>query len=170
MYLKSALALAIPYAILDREDMERAFDYEGEDAKAASEAVIYLQGLRGLSPANFTSEQREQARMALLWGEQYLSGLIDALGESDKAELVLALKHRRQIRSVRIRDYGNTLGEREIANSIEVPIGSRKDMEALINMLSLVACPCCGTRTNMRAVGDVCNWCKQGVFAETSPQ
>lgn len=111
MYLATALKIAIPYAILDREDMARVYGYEGPEAAEADKACSDLKALQGIPPAKFTAEQRECARLALVWGEQYLVGYIDALGDSDKAELELSRKQRRQIRKVRFHHYGKTQGE-----------------------------------------------------------
>ena len=91
--------------------MARVYGYEGPEAAEAEKACADLTALQGIPPAKFTAEQRESARLALVWGEQYLVGYIDALGESDKAELELSRKQRRQIRKVRFDHYGKTQGE-----------------------------------------------------------
>ncbi|MEG2048405.1 MULTISPECIES: hypothetical protein [Comamonas] len=81
MYLGTALKLAIPFAILDREAMADAHT-SGPDADAAHKACVDMRAIRGVKPSTFTAEQRETARMSLLWGEQYLAGFMDATADS----------------------------------------------------------------------------------------
>lgn len=167
MYLKSALNLAIPLAILDREDMEQACGYEGPEAQAAAQAVIDLRKLGRVSPANFTRAERELARMCLLWGEQYLEGYIESHQGRDVAATNKAIKEKAQIRAVRLEHFGTTTGEQWCANATAVEVGG-KGSDALFEIIPLVVCTGCGARTNMRSVGDSCLMCKRGVFAKPS--
>lgn len=98
--------------------MARAYGGTGPDAQAARKACRELRAIAGVKPARFKSNQRETARLALLWGEQYLDGYIDAIGESDPCELQLARRQRQQIRQVRFEHFGKTalevMGERAV--------------------------------------------------------
>lgn len=120
MYLGPALRLAIPLAIKDRIDMVQAFGGVGPDAQAARSACRDLRAVVGVSPARFTPSQRETARLALLWGEQYLEGYIDAIGASNPSELKLARKQRQQIRKVRLEHFGKTAMEAMSERAVKV--------------------------------------------------
>lgn len=111
MYLGAALRLAIPFAILDRQDMHKAYGGLGPHAALAKKSCSELRALRGLRPSTFSANQRETARMALLWGEQYLQGYMDAVRGFDRAEFNQAQKQYRQIRAARLKHFGKTLGE-----------------------------------------------------------
>lgn len=164
MYLGTALKLAIPFAILDREAMADAHT-SGPDADAAHKACVDMRAIRGVKPSTFTAEQRETARMSLLWGEQYLAGFMDATGESDKAEFDLAKKQRQQIRRVRFEHFGNTVGEAAMKGCSDMPVGGRHN-DKFFSMLSHVVCPVCKTRTNGASAGDLCRACKTGIFEQ----
>ncbi|MGB6104903.1 hypothetical protein [Diaphorobacter nitroreducens] len=108
MHLRSALRLAIPFAIRDRLDLAQAYGNEGAEAEEARKACAGLKGLVGLKPSKFEPSQLEIARLALLWGEQYLDGYIDAIGTTDKQELKISIRQRHQIRSARFKHFGKT--------------------------------------------------------------
>lgn len=111
MYLGAALKLAVPWAVLDREDMARAYGYEGPEAAEAKKSCVDLKAMQGLKPGKFNAEQREIARLALLWAEQYLFGYMNAIKDFDKTEFAVSRKHWRRIRQVRMEHFGKTKGE-----------------------------------------------------------
>ena len=164
MYLGTALKLAIPFAISDRQAMAEAYGYMGQEAEAAKKACADMLALLKVKPANFTTDQREAARMALLWGEQYLTGFMLAMMGSDEAEFALASKQRKQIRIVRFEHFGQTAIEVAMKDCIEVPIGPGEANDLLLGRIQHVVCPVCSTRTNGASAGDVCLTCKTGVF------
>lgn len=108
MYLGTALKIALPLAMKDRLDLSAAYANEGEEADAARDAYSKLRALIGVRPAMFNKEQRETARLALIWSEQYLDGYIDALKNSCTGELEVARRQRKQIRKVRFNHFGKT--------------------------------------------------------------
>ena len=108
MHLATALRFAIPFAMHDRRDLAQAYGQMGPDAEAATQACSDLLALVGIKPAKFSDSQRETARLALLWAEQYLDGYIDALGESSRHELKIARRQRMQIRKARFDHFGAT--------------------------------------------------------------
>lgn len=160
MYPGTALKLFIPFAIHVRQSMAEAHGHEGPDAEAANRAVSDLQKLKGVRPAAFTAKQRETARMALLWGEQYLDGWLDAVKDSYKAEHDLARKQRHQIRAVRFKHFGMTRGEVETKDAVLVDI---REVSKLLSK-HFVVCSGCDAKTNSRAPEDPCSFCKSGVF------
>lgn len=165
MYLGTALKMAIPFAILDREDMARVHGYEGPAAKEASQACADLRALAGIKTANFSAAQKETARLALCWAEQYLYGYVDAQAHVNNSEAKKSHKQMNQIRKVRVDHFGLTANEASSARCTAVPIGSDKAHAALLRMLrDVVVCPSCDTRTNSRVEGEVCSTCKKGVF------
>lgn len=167
MYLGTALKIAIPFAILDREDLARANDYEGSAAEEAEKACADLRALVGVKPKAFTDAQKETARLALCWADQYLYGYLDALGKgSDADEIRVCTKQRLQIRKVRLQHFGYTENEEFAKQADEVEIGGDARHLALIKLLgdTVVVCPTCKTRTNMRSVGEKCNNCHTGTF------
>ena len=132
MYLGPALKIAIPFAILDREDLARANDETGPAAQDAEKACDAIRKLNGVKVHTFSEAQRETARLVLCWAEQYLYGYIDALGKgSEKEEIRLSKKQMSQIRAVRLEHFGYT--EREVCDirSTEIPIGGKENHEAL---------------------------------------
>lgn len=122
MHLRSALRIAIPFAIMDRRDLAQAYGNEGPEAEAARKACADLNAIVGLKPAKFAPGQRETARLALLWGEQYLDGYIDAIGISEKRELKASIRQRQQIRSVRFEHFGKTGLEVMCENAVLVDV------------------------------------------------
>lgn len=160
MYLGTALKIAIPLAIHDREAMAEAYGFEGQEADAAIQACRDMKMLRGVKPANFTANQRELARLALLWGEQYLQGFMEAVIDSDPAEFNLARKRHQQIRGVRFSHFGKTSIEAAMQNCSLVDVTD----EVLWNSPNIVACPVCKLRTNAAVAGDSCRNCKTGIF------
>ena len=108
MHLATTLRFAIPFAMHDRRDLAQAYGRMGPEAEAATQACSELLALVGIKPAKFSDSQRETARLALLWAEQYLDGYIDALGESSRQELKVARRQRMQIRKVRFEHFGST--------------------------------------------------------------
>lgn len=164
MYLGTALKLAIPFALRDREEMAEAYGYVGPEADAAKQACVQIRALRGIRPSTFSLDQRETARMTLLWSEQYLRGFMEAVVDSDLAEFNLAQKQRNQIHQVRVEHFGQTVLEASIKHCIAVPVGGDGDSEALWKVLPHVICSICGTRTNGATTGDTCRTCKKGVF------
>lgn len=160
MYLGTALKIAIPLAIQDREAMAEAHGFEGQDADAAMQACRDMKKLHGVKPATFTADQRELARMTLLWGEQYLQGFMEAVIDSDPAEFNLARKRRQQIRGVRFLHFGKTSIEAAMQNCSLVDVTDG----LLWNSPNIVACPVCKTRTNAAVAGDSCRNCKTGIF------
>lgn len=92
----------------DRRDLAQAYGRMGPEAEAATQACSDLLALVGIKPAKFSDFQRETARLALLWAEQYLDGYIDAIGESSRHELKVARRQRMQIREVRFKHFGST--------------------------------------------------------------
>lgn len=91
--------------------MDQAYGSDGPEAAEARRACDELKALLGVRPAKFTVSQRETARLALLWAEQYLDGYMNAIRDFDKAEFSSTLKQYRQIRAVRKLHFGKTLGE-----------------------------------------------------------
>lgn len=111
MYLKPALKLAIPFAIEDRRAMEHAYGNQGPEADEARNARRDLQELQSHLASNLDAQQRETARLALVWAEQYLHGLMDAVKHADKREYATARKQMRRLRSVRMEHFGKTMIE-----------------------------------------------------------
>lgn len=122
MYLGAAIKLAIPFAILDRQEMQKAYGGLGAQAQEAQQACRDLRALQGLRPSRYTPSQRETARMALLWGEQYLYGFMHAVKGFDRAEFARSLKQYRQIRAVRMQFFGKTHGEVLSENAVLVDV------------------------------------------------
>jgi hypothetical protein len=171
MYLAPALKIAIPFAILDREDLSRVHDDEGPEAEEAEKACEDMRKLRGIKVQAFNDAQRMTAGLALCWAEQYLYGYIDALGKgSDKEEIRVAKKQMAQIRAVRLEHFGYTEREKSDMASVAIPIGGKVRHDALVKLLgnTVVACNSCPTKTNMRAVGDKCPNCSTGTFQSTA--
>lgn len=167
MYLGSALKLAIPLAILDRVDFARVHGFAGADAAEAEKACDDMRAIAKLKVSQFSAAQRETARLALCWAEQYLYGYVDAQAQADKTEADLSRKQMKQIRKVRLDHFGATENEARIARCVTVPIGGIEADEALLRMLrNVVVCSRCNTRTNARVDGDVCNTCKVGTFQQ----
>nr|WP_158387883.1 hypothetical protein [Comamonas testosteroni] len=165
MYLGSALKLAIPFAILDREDYARVYEFRGPQAREAEVACNDMRAIAGIKPSRLSAEQRETARLALCWAEQYLFGYLDALAGSNKAEARMSTNQLNLIRKARLEHFGATENEVAIARCIAVPIGGVGDIDSLMKMLSnVVVCPSCNTRTNGRSAGDACNTCTNGIF------
>ena len=167
MYLGTALKIAIPFAILDREDFARVYDNEGSAAEEAEKSCADLRGLVGVKTQTFTAAQNESARLALCWAEQYLYGYLDALDKgSDVDEIRQSNKQMLQIRKVRLEHFGYTDQEKFSKQATEVEIGGDARHLALIKLLgsTVVECPKCKTRTNMRSVGEKCNNCHTGTF------
>lgn len=166
MYLGAALKRALPYAILDREDFVRTRTEDGAELEEARKACDDLKALAGVKVHKFTETQRETARLALCWAEQYLEGYIDALGSSDKQELEVSSKELRQIRAVRLEHFGLTANEAEIKTCTLVEFDGGRRFGDLMEMLRpvMVVCGSCSTKTNGRSAGDSCSWCKVGVF------
>lgn len=165
MYLGSALKIAIPFAHLDRLDLARSYGYEGPVAEEAERACAELKALEGVKVSAFTAAQRETARLALCWAEQYLYGYIDALTESD-AEAKSMKKLMAQLRKVRLEHFGYTENETAIARSVALPIGGAEADKNLCKLLRSVSvvCPSCKTSTNMYSPGDSCSSCNEGIF------
>lgn len=166
MYLGTALNLAIPYALLDREDLIRVYDGEGPVASEAEKHCADLKVLASVKTSKFTPAQRETARLALCWAEQYFIGYADAQDESDKAEAKWSLKCREQIRKVRLKHFGFTETEVSKQRCITVPVGSVANNNALLNMHKHVVCTNCNTSTNGYSAGDICKSCKTGIFQD----
>ncbi len=120
MHLKTALGIAIPYAMQDRDAMAEAYGRQGKEAEAAAAARKDLRALVGVSPSTFTAGQRETARMALLWAEQHLDGYIDAIKDSEPREKKTAVRQRHQLRRVRFQHFGRTLGEELCKRAVAV--------------------------------------------------
>lgn len=172
MYLGPALKIAIPFAILDREDMARVHGDEGPTADEANKACADLRIIAGLNAPAFTPSQRETARLALCWAEQYLYEYIDALNpEADGAEVRAMTKQMTQIRAVRLHHFGLTDIESSARRAIAVPVGGAEHHEALVKLLgsSVLKCTACPTKTNMRKVGDLCTACNIGTFQAAQP-
>lgn len=108
MYLKTALNLAIPLAIEDRIEMAAAYGGEGPEAEEAIAMCKSLSSLKGVRVASFTTEQRELARLALCYAEQYLDGYIDATKGAYPKETQQARRKRMRIREVRFHHFGPT--------------------------------------------------------------
>lgn len=134
-----------------------------QEAEAAREA---LRCLTGIKASAFDVKQRETARLALCWGEQYLEGYLDAVGDSCPFEASLAAKQKRQIRQVRLEHFGLTENEASISKCSSVAIGSNSDWCQLSMLLKPVCVVCneCKTYTNGYKVGDTCSQCKTGTF------
>lgn len=167
MYLGTALKLAIPFAILDREDLSRVYDHEGSAAEEADKACEDLRALLGVKTQAFTAAQRQTARLALWWAEQYLYGYLDALDKSSYAdEIRVSKKQMLQIRKVRLQHFGHTDIEVFAQRATPVPIGGDDHHLGLIKLLgnTVVVCPTCKTTTNMRSAGEKCNNCQTGTF------
>ncbi|WP_155293141.1 hypothetical protein [Comamonas testosteroni] len=172
MYLGPALKIAIPFAILDREDMARVYGDTGPAAEEANKACADLRRLKGIKASKYTASQKETARLALCWAEQYLFGYIDALNAKvDKDEVRAMTKQMEHVRAVRLHHFGFTANEASSMRATAVPIGGDEHQEALLKLLgsSVLKCTACPTQTNMRKVGDTCTTCNIGTFQAAQP-
>lgn len=120
MHLVTALRFAIPLAMHDRRDLAQAYGRTGPEAAAIAQSCSDLLALLGIRTAQFTDAQRETARLALLWAEQYLDGYIDAPDDSSKHELKVARRQRMQIRKVRFEHFGPTALEVMLQKTVAV--------------------------------------------------
>lgn len=173
MYLGPALKIAIPFAILDREDMARVYGDTGPAAEEAKKACADLRSLAGIKATKFTASQKETARLALCWADQYLFGYIDALNAKvDKDEVRAMTKQMEHIRAVRLHHFGFTANEASARRAIAVPIGGDEHQEALVKLLgnTVLECTSCPTKTNMRKIGDPCPTCNIGTFQAAQSQ
>lgn len=120
----------------------------------------------GQQATHFTVKQKETARLALCWAEQYLYGYLDALGSNGKTERAVTTRQMNQIRKVRLEHFGQTSKEASIARCVTVPLGGAENFDSLLKFLHkvVVVCSNCKTMTNGRVAGDPCNTCKIGVF------
>lgn len=72
------LQQAIEGAILDRESLADAYGYEGPEAKEALADIKRLGSLRRKRLSNMSPDALSLAFKALVWAEQWESGLADA--------------------------------------------------------------------------------------------
>jgi hypothetical protein len=122
MHLKTALRIAIPFAVEDREAMVAAYGGEGPEADESRALGKSFRDLIGLRPAAFTEEQKETARLALCYAEQHLDGYIAALNGFDKKEVAMARKQRQQICRVRREHFGKTWIEDACKGAVAVDV------------------------------------------------
>jgi hypothetical protein len=114
------LSRALTPAILDRESYAQAYGSKGPEAEEALALKRGIEALRGKKLKALTDAQRETARLALLYAEQWEASLAEANeGLPDAAE---PLKDAETFRKMRLRLWGRTAMEAALADSKAVSI------------------------------------------------
>lgn len=115
------LQQAIEGAILDRESLADAYGYEGSEANEAVADVKRLGSLRRKRLSSMSADALSLAFKALVWAEQWESGLADANppGSEDRRTAALAAASYRELR---LRRWGKTQFEAIMERAVSVPI------------------------------------------------
>ncbi|KWT98247.1 MULTISPECIES: hypothetical protein [unclassified Variovorax] len=116
------LTRALAPAVLDRESYAQAYGGKGPEAEAATALKFAFEALRGKSLKSLTSEERETARLALIYAEQWEASLAEANeGLPDAQE---PLREAAAFRKMRLRLWGRTAMEAALADGKHVDIRS----------------------------------------------
>jgi len=109
------LARAIPSALKDRADLVRAYaGVDGDVVESIKAQSAQIRAIKGKRLRDLTEPEREAARLAFVYAEQYERGLDDAQPERRARE------NARRYREVRLRLWGKTEFEHRIDDTTHV--------------------------------------------------
>lgn len=112
------LQQAIGSAVQDRLSLAEAYGNVGEDAEEALAEAKAIKALRGLRLRALSETQRETARLAFVFAEQWETGLADA--QAGAQERRASIEAARRFRTFRLQTWGQTEMEHQISQSILV--------------------------------------------------
>ena len=118
----AALQRAINPACLDRESLIDAYGGEGEWADEARADLIRFRALRGKSLGRMSPAALEAARCCFIFAAQWESSLAEALGTADMEVAAESTRQAKLFNEVRIRRWGHTPFENQLANAIGIPL------------------------------------------------
>jgi hypothetical protein len=116
------LQRAIWPAVQDRRSLADAYNREGPDAAEALADAKRVQALSGKPFRKLSDEERETARLAFLYAEQWETSLADAQGRDNPKEREACELSARLFREFRLKEWGKTVLEDALETAPSVDI------------------------------------------------
>ncbi|KVP39671.1 hypothetical protein [Burkholderia ubonensis] len=114
------LRRATEAALLDRESLLDAYAGEGPTADNIRTEIAGLKALKGKKLAKMSPEEYHAAFLAFVYAEQWEQSLADSSpGKETEAD---CRKNVTLFREVRLRRWGKTRYERDLENSVAIPV------------------------------------------------